>query len=143
MSTTTVEVLEEDVLTCSLPDASADFVVSSFGLKTFSEQQLQSLAVEVARMLRPGGCFSFLEISVPRLTLLRWPYLTYLNHVVPFIGRLFLGNPDNYRMLGRYTSAFGDCRGFAACCTQAGLTADLRSFFFGCATGVVGKKPET
>ena len=38
--------------------------------------------------------------------LLRWPYLFYIKHVIPWVGRAFLGNPQNYRMLGVYTEEF-------------------------------------
>jgi ubiquinone/menaquinone biosynthesis C-methylase UbiE len=133
---------QEDVLRNSIADSSADVVVSSFGLKTFTSPQRARLAREVARILRPGGTFSFLEISVPPLALLRWPYMAYLNHLVPWIGRLLLGNPDNYRLLGVYTAAHRDCREFAQQCTAAGLRVRFSSFFFGCATGVVGQKPD-
>jgi demethylmenaquinone methyltransferase/2-methoxy-6-polyprenyl-1,4-benzoquinol methylase len=138
---TGIDLRQEDVLRNSIADSSADVVVSSFGLKTFTAEQRARLAREVARILRPGGQFSFLEISVPPLALLRWPYMAYLKYLVPLIGRLFLGNPDNYRLLGVYTEAHRDCREFAQYCTAAGLRVGLSSFFFGCATGVVGEKP--
>lgn len=138
---TRIDLLREDVLRNSIPDGAGDVVVSSFGLKTFTGEQLARLAREVARILRPGGRFAFLEISVPRFGLLRWPYMAYLKFVVPMIGRFFLGNPDNYRLLGRYTEAHGDCREFVSHCASAGLRARLSSFFLGCATGVVGEKP--
>jgi demethylmenaquinone methyltransferase/2-methoxy-6-polyprenyl-1,4-benzoquinol methylase len=136
-----VEVLEEDVLQNSIPDGSADVVVSSFGLKTFTTGQRELLARQLARILRPGGRFSFLEISVPPAAILRWPFMAYLHYLVPLLGRLLLGNPDNYRMLGVYTAAYGDCGEFARLCADAGLNVTPRRFFFGCATGVVGEKP--
>jgi ubiquinone/menaquinone biosynthesis C-methylase UbiE len=95
----------------------------------------------VAQVLRPGGCFSFVEISVPSSRWLRWPYLFYINRVIPLIGRAFLGNPDNYRMLGTYTVAFRDCRRALAAFAGAGLVVQPASYFFGCATGVYGHKP--
>jgi demethylmenaquinone methyltransferase/2-methoxy-6-polyprenyl-1,4-benzoquinol methylase len=136
-----VEVREEDVLANAIPDGSADVVVSSFGLKTFTDEQRTRLAREVARILRPGGKFSFLEISVPPATLLRVPYLAYLRYLVPLIGRVLLGNPDNYRLLGVYTEGFRDCGGFVRQCADAGLRVRPQRFFFGCATGVAGEKP--
>jgi len=136
-----ITVYQEDILQNSIADNSADVVVSSFGLKTFTAEQQEQLAREVLRILRPGGTFSFLEISVPPYAWLRWPYLFYLQYIVPFIGRIFLGNPDNYRMLGRYTTAHRNCAEFAKWCTSAGLVVNQASFFFGCATGVMGRKP--
>jgi ubiquinone/menaquinone biosynthesis methyltransferase len=136
-----VDVIEADALAVDLPAASADAVASSFGLKTFSDDQLAGLAARIERVLKPGGSYSVVEISVPPNRWLRWPYLFYVNRVIPLIGRAFLGNPDNYRMLGTYTGAFGDCRRFEAACRRAGLVAHPASYFFGCATGVFGHKP--
>jgi demethylmenaquinone methyltransferase/2-methoxy-6-polyprenyl-1,4-benzoquinol methylase len=117
-----------------------DTVVSSFGLKTFDEEQQARLAQRVAHALRPGGAFSFIEISAPRFAPLRWLYMFYVKHVIPIAGWVLLGNPANYRMLGVYTDAFGDCRHFARCAQGAGLDAEYVSYFFGCATGVRGRK---
>lgn len=97
----------------------------------------------MAHVLRLGGVFSFVEISVPPARLLRLLYLFYLNRIIPWIGRLFLGNPANYRMLGVYTQAFGDCRHFAECLRHHGLEVSQVSYFFGCASGVRGSKPHT
>lgn len=85
--------------------------------------------------------FSFIEISVPRSRLLQFVYLFYLENVIPWIGRLFLGNPANYRLLGFYTKEFGDSQHFAESLRQQGLRVIQVSYFFGCATGVHGCKP--
>ncbi|WP_372894659.1 class I SAM-dependent methyltransferase [Stieleria sp.] len=138
-----LEIREEDALCSQIPDDSADVVVSSFGLKTFSRDQTIRLAREIHRILKPGGTFSFIEISVPPSRWLRIPYLLYLNNVIPLIGKLLMGNPDNYRMLGVYTIAFGDCRSAITAFQDAGLNTKLRSYFWGCATGLVGEKPNS
>jgi ubiquinone/menaquinone biosynthesis C-methylase UbiE len=136
----TLQMRIADVLAGVGPPASADVVVSSFGLKTFSPAQQQVLAHTVASLLKPGGAYSFIEISVPRSAFLRPFYMFYLKHVIPLIGRALLGNPDCYRMLGVYTEAFGNTAHFAGCLRAAGLTAIETSHFFGCATGVRGVK---
>ncbi|WP_182866683.1 class I SAM-dependent methyltransferase [Rhodopirellula sp. JC639] len=138
-----LDIREEDALGSEIPDASADRVVCSFGLKTFSLDQTVALAHEVHRILKPGGSYSFIEISVPPARWLRVPYLFYLHQLIPIIGRILMGNPDNYRMLGVYTVAFGDCHTAVAAFRQAGLDPSRRSYFFGCATGLVGAKPQT
>lgn len=136
-----VEVLEQDMLANSIPEESADCVVSVFGLKTFSHEQQRVLAGEVARILRPGGTFALAEISVPPSRVLRAPYFAYLHYCIPPIGRVFMGNPDNYRMLGVYTEAFESCAAFQEMLLEAGLESRLESLFFGCATAVRGRKP--
>jgi demethylmenaquinone methyltransferase/2-methoxy-6-polyprenyl-1,4-benzoquinol methylase len=135
-----IEVLEENVLENSLPSSSADVILSAFGLKTFSAEQTRHLAREISRILKPGGVFSLLEISVPENRLLRSPYMFYVSRIIPIIGRLFLGNPENYRMLGIYTQLFKDCRKMTEALRSAGLEAHYREYFFGCASGIVGRK---
>ena len=136
-----VDVLVHDVLDWDPEEGSADVVVSSFGLKTFDRERQQRLAHVVAKLLRPGGAYSFIEISVPSFLPLRLAFLFYLKRIIPLIGRLFLENPSCYRMLGVYTEAFGDASHFGGCLRRAGLEVSATSYFFGCATGVRGIKP--
>jgi ubiquinone/menaquinone biosynthesis C-methylase UbiE len=135
------QIIEDDALTHSVGNGNADIVVSSFGLKTFSVEQRKLLARQIQAMLKPGGRFSMVEISVPPSRLLQRPYMFYLKIVIPLIGSIFLGNPDNYRMLGVYTEAFENCEQFAEELNRVGLEARSTSYFFGCATGVTGHKP--
>jgi demethylmenaquinone methyltransferase/2-methoxy-6-polyprenyl-1,4-benzoquinol methylase len=44
-------------------------------------------------------------------------------------------------MIGTYCDAFGDARGFGVALTEEGLEVEFRRFFFGCASGVFGRKP--
>jgi demethylmenaquinone methyltransferase/2-methoxy-6-polyprenyl-1,4-benzoquinol methylase len=140
-----VRIVEADALNAhqDMPSGGFNVIVSSFGLKTFSSEQLSTLAQRIHILLRPGGRFSMLEISVPSFRLLRTPYLFYLGRVIPIMGKLFLGNPDNYRMLGLYTKAFENCDRARELLEKAGLQVETRKYFFGCATGVVGRKPES
>jgi ubiquinone/menaquinone biosynthesis C-methylase UbiE len=65
----------------------------------------------------------------------------YLKHIIPIIGWVLLGNPENYRMLGVYTEQFGDCRSMRNALARNGLRATYHEYFFGCASGVSGIKP--
>jgi ubiquinone/menaquinone biosynthesis C-methylase UbiE len=136
-----VEVRVADVLEWDTRSAFADVVVSSFGLKTFDGEQQRRLAFIVARLLKDGGSFSFVEISVPSFRPLRAVYMFYLKWLIPMLGRLLLGNPESYRMLGAYTECFENAAHFASCLRQAGLEVVPVSYFFGCATGARGYKP--
>lgn len=140
--TCSVEVIEADILDNGIDSGSADVIVSSFGLKTFSEEQTVRLAREIHRILKPGGQFSLLEISVPPSAFLRIPYMFYLKYVVPVIGMLFMGNPANYRLLGIYTEAFNDCSFILRALEDTGLQVRSETYFFGCATGVSGYKKQ-
>jgi demethylmenaquinone methyltransferase/2-methoxy-6-polyprenyl-1,4-benzoquinol methylase len=84
--------------------------------------------------------FGLVEVSVPEAAWLRVPYLFYLGGVVPIFGKLLLGNPDNYRMLGVYTEKFGNCRSLERLFAANGFEARYERFFWGCASGVVGRK---
>lgn len=136
----TIELKEEDVLNNSIQSETADFIISSFGLKTFSEAQLSILATQVTRILKKGGDFAFIEISEPKSKPLKFLFMFYLKVLIPLIGKLFLGNPQDYKMLGIYCSNFGDCKKFSTFLQANGLQIEYKEYFFGCATGVKGKK---
>jgi len=133
--------IEDDVLASDLPDASADFVISTFGLKTFNPAQHERLAALIARVLRPGGSFSLIEASDPRGWWLRPLYLFHLRIVLPLVERLLLRGAQDFAMIGTYSTNFGDASAFAALLRANGLEVEYRRFFFGCATGVAGRKP--
>ena len=82
-----------------------------------------------------------IEMSEPQGWQLRPVFMWYLKSVVPILGRLLLGNPENYRMLGVYTERFQGCEPVVEAMRNAGFDADLASYFHGCATGVVARKP--
>lgn len=136
-----IEFIEDDILASDLPDASADFVISTFGLKTFNPQQQESLAALTARVLKPGGRFAFIEASDPRGWAFRWLYLLHLKAILPLIERLFLRGAQDFSMIGSYASNFGDARNFTAMLRSNGLAAEFRKAFFGCATIACGTKP--
>jgi demethylmenaquinone methyltransferase/2-methoxy-6-polyprenyl-1,4-benzoquinol methylase len=140
LGTTNIAVLECDALNTSLPSGCADAVVCAYGLKTLSFADQERLAAELRRLLRPHGVFALLEIELPRSPLLRQPYAFYLCHVVPVIGRLLLGNPDNYRLLGRYLRQFAGAEQLAARIADRGFTVHSYPLFGGCAVALVGMR---
>lgn len=136
-----IRFIEADVLAAKLEPASADVVVSTFGLKTFNAQQHRRLAATIANVLKPGGSFSLIEASDPRGWLLRPLYRFHLAVVLPLIERLFMRGAQDFAMIATYSRNFGDARGMAAVLAAEGLEVEYRRYFFGCATGVVGRKP--
>jgi ubiquinone/menaquinone biosynthesis methyltransferase len=136
-----INVLKADVLEAAFEPESADAVVSLFGVKTMSDAQWFELADRIVTVLRPGGTFSVIEVSVPRWAPLRVLYMAYLRLAIPVLGRVLLGNPENYRMLGVYTARFGNARRLATILAGAGLEVRYADYFFGCASGVWGRKP--
>ncbi|TGP45575.1 methyltransferase domain-containing protein [bacterium M00.F.Ca.ET.230.01.1.1] len=133
--------IEDDVLASDLPDASADFVVSTFGLKTFNREQHARLAKLVARCLRPGGVFCMIEASDPKGWWLRPLYLFHLKVVLPLVERTLLRGARDFSMIGTYSTNFGDASHMAEMLKGEGLEVQFKRFFFGCATAVAGRKP--
>lgn len=142
MATSTIEIREGNALESDIPDETLDGVLILFGVKTLDAEQRARLAHEIGRVLRPGGRFSLIEVSVPPFRPLRVAYVFYLKRVIPLLGRLMLGNPETYRMLGVFTERFGTIDAMAAALDLAGLETRRTSHFFGCATGVSGRRPD-
>ena len=142
MATSTIEIREGNALESEVPDEAFDGVLILFGVKTLDAEQHAGLAHEIGRVLRPGGRFSLIEVSVPPFPPLRVAYLFYLKRIIPFLGQTMLGNPDTYRMLGVFTERFGTIEAMATALDRAGLETERTSHFFGCATGVSGRRPD-
>lgn len=136
-----VEFLEVDVFENPLPSGSFDFVISTFGVKTFNAEQLRHLASEINRILKPGGAFSLIEVSDPRGWWLRHVYMFYLRRVMPVIEKVFLGYSYGFSMIGVYVDRFGDCSALQRDLEAYGLEVEFTRYFFGCATGLSGTKP--
>lgn len=85
-----------DCMALPLPDASADAVTISFGVRNFEDRQ-RGLR-EILRVLRPGGRLFVLEFSQPD----RWfrPfYYLYLKYILPFVAGLATGDKGAYDYL--------------------------------------------
>jgi len=132
--------LNENVFKNSIKDNSVDTLISGFGLKTFDNEQLQDLAKEISRVLKPNGNFSLIDVSVPKNRILKVFYLFYLKSIIPILGKLFLGNSETYKMLGIYTIEFQNSRNVENIFKSQGFEVEYVSYFFGCASGIKGRK---
>jgi ubiquinone/menaquinone biosynthesis C-methylase UbiE len=135
------EVICCNALNLPSPANNYDVVYSTFGLKTLTDEELVLLADEIMRVLKPGGRFCLLEFSIPANFILQLFFKFYVKRLVPIMGWLFLGNPDNYRMLWQYTVAFGNCGKVRKMFESCGFEVDSSPFFFGSATQIHGRKP--
>lgn len=135
--------IEANALETDLPSDHADYLVSTFGLKTFNPAQQALLARQIARILKPGGQFALIEASDPKGWWLRPAYRLYLDRILPMVERFFLNGAQDFSMIGTYTRNFGSCDHVAQALRAAGLTVTLRKHFFGCATSVSGTRPAT
>lgn len=135
-----IQLLNENVFKNSIRESSADTVISSFGLKTFNEEQLEKLAIEINRILKSGGNFSLIDVSVPKNKILKLFYLFYLKFIIPILGKLFLGNIATYKMLGKYTTKFRNARNVEQIFKNQNFEVEYVEYFYGCASGIKGTK---
>jgi demethylmenaquinone methyltransferase/2-methoxy-6-polyprenyl-1,4-benzoquinol methylase len=61
--------------------------------------------------------------------------------LLPFVERTFLRGAQDFAMIGTYCSNFGNAAAFGEMLRAQGLEVTFRRYFFGCATGVSGRKP--
>ncbi len=136
----TIEILQENIFNNSIENESVDYVVSGFGLKTFNDHQLEKLAEEIERILKPSGRFSLVDVSIPKIKILKCFYIFYLKNIIPLIGKIFLENPEVYQMLGVYTQEFKNSRHVEKIFRKKNFYVDYIEYFYGCASGIKGHK---
>jgi len=135
-----IEILKENVFENSIKDQTADYIISGFGMKTFNDDQLEKLAIEIHRILKPNGKFSLVDVSIPKNSILKPFYLFYLKNVIPILGKVFLGSPETYKMLGIYTQEFVNSKNVDKIFSKFNFEVEYVDYFYGCATGIKGRK---
>lgn len=93
---TSAPLVHGDGLVLPFPDGSVDGVTCGFALRNFVA--LPPMLAELARILRPGGRISLLDVAEPEHPVLRWGHSLYFGRVVPMVGGL-LSNKEAYRYL--------------------------------------------
>jgi demethylmenaquinone methyltransferase/2-methoxy-6-polyprenyl-1,4-benzoquinol methylase len=95
---TSAPLVQGDCLRLPLADHSIEGVTCGFALRNFVD--LDAFFAELARVLRPGGRISLLEVAEPPNAFLRWGHGVYFDKVVPRIGGA-LSDGSAYRYLPR------------------------------------------
>ncbi|MCY3910028.1 MAG: ubiquinone/menaquinone biosynthesis methyltransferase [bacterium] len=75
-----------DALCLPVPDQSADGITCGFALRNVVD--LNDLFAELARVVRPGGRVSLLEVAEPSNPVMRFGHGLYFGRVIPLIGGL-------------------------------------------------------
>ena len=75
----------------------ADRLILSFGLRNFTEP-LQALK-EMNRSLKMGGKLVIVEFNPPQATALPFHYDLYLQHIIPFLGKIISQDRESYQYL--------------------------------------------
>lgn len=101
----------EDIVTAETGDCEAlayaddsfDRVTVAFGVRNFEDRE--AALREVLRVLRPGGRFVMLELSLPTSPVLKWLYNSYF-FAVSKLGGIISGNKASYRYLPESVQRF-------------------------------------
>lgn len=123
------------------PDASMDTVVCAFGMRnvTYVEAALK----EILRVLKPGGYFYCLEVSLPWKPV-RPLYRVYCRYLVPLLGRWITKIPEIFDYMRASILEFPD----KETCKQLLEEMGFNNVYFRCLTlGIVcihvGSRPQT
>jgi len=114
-----VEYREGDALALPLEDGSADAATIGFGLRNVADYS-RSVA-ELARVTRPGGLVVVLELASEEHGVGRVIASTWLERIVPFLGRI-AGGGSAYRYLPDSVRAYPSPGAVAAIMRDSGLT---------------------
>lgn len=84
------------------PDSSVDGLVCGYGLRNFVD--LQKLFPEIMRVLKPGGRFCAVDVSVPKNPILKAGNNLWFVRIAPKLGWLISKNKSAYEYLPRSTA---------------------------------------
>ncbi|WP_055562585.1 class I SAM-dependent methyltransferase [Hymenobacter sp. AT01-02] len=125
-----------------LASATADVVVSAFGLKTLPTTDYPALAAEIMRLLAPGGTVALLELTVPARGWRRAFCLGYLrscNYLLRLLGGPILAHTH----LLHFASEFSALDKVASACRAAGLRhVRIEQLTFGLASILLAERDE-
>jgi demethylmenaquinone methyltransferase / 2-methoxy-6-polyprenyl-1,4-benzoquinol methylase len=93
----TFPAIQGDALSMPFREGTFDKAMVAFGIRNV--QDVGAFLTEVNRVMRKGGRFAVLELSVPVCRVTRPLYLTYLTQILPFIGSMQSGDQAAYRYL--------------------------------------------
>ena len=108
-----------DAAALPFPDASADAITISFGIRNVVE--IDKALREFRRVLKPGGRFACLEFSHMTHRVLQQAYDKYSFAVIPKLGEIVTGDRASYQYLVESIRRFPDQETFAARVKAAGF----------------------
>lgn len=100
-------------------DGAVDGLTCGYALRNFTD--LAAAFGEFARVVRPGGRISLLEVAEPEHGLLLTGHRLWFRHVVPIIGGL-VSDRAAYRYLPRSTAYLPPTTGLRSMLTEAGFS---------------------
>lgn len=109
---------QADILRLPVPDSSVDGIICGFALRNLVD--LDAFFRECARVIRPGGRISLLDVGVPHNPLIRFGNNIYFGRIVPIIGGI-LSNGPAYRYLPKSVAYLPDRADLVAMLRNAGF----------------------
>jgi demethylmenaquinone methyltransferase/2-methoxy-6-polyprenyl-1,4-benzoquinol methylase len=125
-----VELVRGDTGAIPFADAAVDSIICGFGLRNLRDWP--GGLREMRRVLRPGGRVVLLEFIPPPSGIRGWLARTWIERVVPLLGRLLTGDDEAYRFLARSVIGFVSLGALAGEMEQAGfISVEGRRLFPG------------
>jgi demethylmenaquinone methyltransferase/2-methoxy-6-polyprenyl-1,4-benzoquinol methylase len=112
--------VQADASAMPFTTASFDGLTCGYALRNFTD--LGATFDEMARVVRPGGRLSLLEVAEPQKGLLRTGFRIWFRHVVPFIGSL-VSDRAAYHYLPRSTAYLPPTEQIVAMLNASGFSA--------------------
>ncbi len=114
-----VKLICSDVNAYTLSDNKFDIVTMGFGIR--NTRNVPETLAGIFRHLKNGGTTLILEFAMPSNIIIRFIYLRYLRHIVPFIGRIISGDNHAYRYLNDSIEKFCNIDEFTLLMKQTGF----------------------
>lgn len=125
-----IELICSDSLAMPFADAQFDAITVAYGVRNFAD--LLAGYREMARVLRPGGTLTVIELCTPTARLVRPLYRLYTRRIIPLMGRLVSKDVRAYSYLPESIAAVPQRGGMTALMEQAGFSdAAWRTLTFG------------
>ncbi len=114
-----VRYVQGDALTLPVGPESVDAIITAFTIRNIRD--LPAVMKSFARVLKPGGTVTILEITPMGNGPVGWLFRLYFGRVVPLLGRLVTGHPFAYRYLPESVQRFRDAEGLARLLCENGF----------------------
>ena len=130
----------QDCTNMTFADNSFDAATIAFGARNFED--IDKSFQEVLRVLKPGGVFLFIELTMPQETPMKQLFSLYTQYVMPVLSGIFATEQRAYNYLLKSIAAFPQGREMMLILKKNGFThIRLRRYTLGIATLYIAEKP--
>jgi demethylmenaquinone methyltransferase/2-methoxy-6-polyprenyl-1,4-benzoquinol methylase len=134
-----IHFVQADMRNLPFENASFDAVFISFGLRHVKD--IESVVLEIKRVLKPGGWFANLDVGKPK-GIYNTLFRLYFFNIVPLLGEIFGAGFSNYKYLPESAEEFPSQEGLVQLFTRAGFNeVKNRDYLFGALASQVARKP--